>query len=78
MESDCYAVLWSATTLRPYTEGTRFIARTDYEALTWLILLIKTSERFKRLRLRLTEFDVALQFRPGRLNQVHDTLSCGM
>ena len=36
-ERECYAVVWATLTLRPYIEGTRFVIRTDHNALRWMM-----------------------------------------
>ena len=36
-ERECFAVVWALLTLRPYLEGTRFLVRTDHNALKWLM-----------------------------------------
>ena len=74
-ERECYSVVWSVTTLRPYIEGTKFTIRTDHDALRWLMTLTESTGRLTRWRLRLSEFDFVIQYRPGRVHQVPDALS---
>ena len=74
-ERECYSVVWAITTLRPYIEGQKFVARTDHDALRWLLTLSDPSGRLMRWGLRLSEFDFEIQYRPGRVHQVPDALS---
>ena len=74
-ERECYSVVWSVTTLRPYIEGTRFTIRTDHDSLRWLMSLTESTGRLTRWRLRLSEFDFVIQYRPGRVHQIPDALS---
>ena len=74
-ERECYSVVWSVTTLRPYVEGTKFSIRTDHDALRWLMSLTESTGRLTRWRLRLSEFDFDIEYRPGRVHQVPDALS---
>ena len=43
-ERECYAVVWAVRILRPYVEGTKLTIRTDYDALSWLMSLMESSE----------------------------------
>ena len=68
-------MVWAITTLRPYIEGQKFVVRTAHDALRWLLTLSDPSGRLMRWRLRLSEFDFEIQYRPGRVQQVPDALS---
>ena len=74
-ERECFWVVWAVTTLRPYIEGLKFTIRTDHDALRWLMTLTDSSGRLMRWRLRLSEFDFTITYRPGRVHQVPDALS---
>ena len=74
-ELECYSVVWAVTTLRPYIEGETFTVRKDHDALRWLMTLTDSSQRLMRWRLRLSEFDFTIQYRPAIVNQVPDALS---
>ena len=73
-ERECYAVVWATLTLRPYIEGTRFVVRTDHNALRWILTTNDPQRRLMRWRLRLVEFDFEIVYRPGRVHQVPDAL----
>ena len=74
-ERECYSVVWAVTTLRPYIERETFTVRTEHDALRWLMTLTDSSGRLMRWRLRLSEFDFTIQYRPGIIHQVPDALS---
>ena len=74
-ERECLAVVWAATMLRPYVEGSHFQIRTDHNALRWMMTLNDPQGRLMRWRLRLMEFDYEVVYRPGRVHQVPDALS---
>ena len=74
-ERECFSVVWDITTLRPYLEGTKFTVRTDDDALRWMLTLTEPSGILMRWRLRLSEFDFKIVYRPGRVHQVPDALS---
>ena len=74
-ERECLAVVWSVTSLRPYIEGQTIRVRTDHDSLKWLMSLDDPSGRLARWRLRLSEFDLRIEYRPGRKHQVPDALS---
>ena len=74
-ERECYYVIWSVTTLCSYTEGLTFTVRTDHNALSWLMTISDSTGRLMRWRLRLTELDFTVKYRPGLVHQVPDGLS---
>ena len=76
-ERECLAVFLAVTTLRPYLERTRFIVHTDYQALRWLLNLTEgdTTGRLARWRLRLSEYDLEVQYKKGTKNSLADALS---
>ena len=74
-ERECYAVVWEITSLRTYIEGAHFTVRTDHDPLRSLMRLKESSCRLTRWRLRLSEFDFTIEYRPGRVHRVLDALS---
>ncbi|CAN8073881.1 unnamed protein product [Agarophyton chilense] len=74
-EKECLATVWSVLTLRPYLEGTRFAIRTDHDSLRWLLNITDASSRLARWRLRLSEYDYEITYRPGIKHQAADALS---
>jgi hypothetical protein len=74
-EKECLAMVWAILLLRPYLERQRFTIRTDQVALKWLLSLKDPSGSLARWRLRLSEFDFTIQYRPGIKNSLADGCS---
>ena len=74
-ERECYSVVWSVATLRPYIEGLKFTVRTDHDAFGWLMKISDSTGRLMRWRLRLSEFDFTVKYSPVLVSQVPDALS---
>ena len=73
-ERECYSVVWAVNTLRPYLEDETFTVRTYQGAQRWLMTLTDSSGRLMRWRLRLSEFDFTIEYRPGIVHRVPDAL----
>ena len=63
-ERECYAVVWETLTLRPYIKGTKFVVRTDHNALRWMMATNDPQGRLMRWRVRLMEFYYEIVYRP--------------
>ena len=74
-EKECLAVVWIILTLRPFLYWNTFDLRTDHEALLWSLTLADSSGRLARWRLRLSEYDYDIQYRPGIKHQLADGVS---
>ena len=74
-EKECLAIVWSVLTLRPYLYGQQFTIRTDHEPLRWILNIVDVSGRLARWRLRLSEYDFIVEYRPGRKNNLADGMS---
>ena len=74
-EKECLAVVWGCQILRPYLEGERFTVYTDHQALKWLLGASNVSGRLARWRIRLSEFDLALDYKKGKKNTIADAIS---
>jgi len=61
-----FCVVWANTLLRLYIEGTRFLVRCDHKALKWILATTSfTNNRLNRWRIRLSEFDCDVEYKPG-------------
>lgn len=69
------AVLWAVDHFRPYVWGRRFTLISDCSTLTWLFKSRDLSFKLNRWALRLIEYDMDLQWRPGTRHQLPDALS---
>ena len=62
-------------TLRPYLLGVEFDLNTDHSLLRWLMNITDPSVRLLRWRLRLSEFDFAINYKKGSRNLHADAMS---
>jgi hypothetical protein len=74
-EEEMLAVIWATKQFRCYLYGKRFTVRTDHSALTYLHKFTGNNSRLLRWSLRLTEFEIDLQHRPGTQIRHVDALS---
>lgn len=75
IEKELFGVVWAVEHFRPYVYGTRFTVFTDHKPLLGLHKHKDPSSRLLRLYLKLSEFDITLEYKPGNYNQVADGLS---
>ena len=68
------AVLRAIQHRRPYLWGRKFVLITDFSALMWLFKSQALSSKLHRWALRLMEYDMDLQWRPGADHQLTDPL----
>jgi len=59
----------------PILDGRPFIAKTDHRALQWLQTQARLSKRQAGWIQRLQEFDMTIEYAPGKSNHVADALS---
>ena len=71
------ALIWGMEHFEPYLSGREFMARTDHNALTWLIKnnFKQPKGQVARWLERLAEFHFSIEHRPGRLHENADGLS---
>jgi len=74
-EIEAHGVVWAVTYLRSYLEGTHFIVRCDHSALRGIFMGKSPSQRLNRWRIRLAEYDIEVQHRPGKDHKVADAVS---
>lgn len=76
-ERECLAVLLSIENFRHFIEGHRFIVQTDAMSLTFLqtMSIESKSPRIARWALKLSKYDVELQYKKGSDNISADALS---
>ena len=74
-EKECLALLFAIKKLRPYLEGYKFVAITDYSALTWLKNRKEPTGRLARWVLEMQQWDFEIVHKRGALNHVPDALS---
>ena len=74
-ERECLGVVWSVLKLRHFPDGHRFLIRTDHQALSWIYSSTDSSGRLMRWRLRLSEYTLDMQYKPGASHHAPDFLS---
>ena len=73
-EREIMAVLWAIKQHRPYLWGKRCVLITDCSDITWLFTSQTLSTKLHRWALRLMEYDMNVQWRPGVNHQLPDAL----
>jgi RNase H-like domain found in reverse transcriptase len=75
-EREALAVVWAIKLARPYVERTKFVVRTDHQALRWLFASShENNSRLVRWRLCLAEYEFTVDDKPGAVHKVPDALS---
>lgn len=75
-ERELLAIVWSTNYFRPYLYGTKFEILSDHQPLRWLFAKSqgKMSPRLHRWLIKLSEFNVTINYIKGKENQVADIL----
>ena len=66
---ECLAVFWAVDKFASYLQARPFTLITDCSALTWLFKSQVLSAKYHRWALRLMQYDMELQWRPGTKHQ---------
>lgn len=74
-EKELLAVIFATNKFRSYIEGTRCKVITDHAALLWLLKIQNPSGRLARWAIQLSQYDMEVIHRKGKLNIIPDTLS---
>ena len=74
-DRECLAVFWAVDKFASYLQARPFTLNTDCSALTWLFKSQALSTKYHRWALRLMQYDMDLQWRPGTKHQFADALS---
>jgi hypothetical protein len=64
-EAEMLALVWATKHFRCYLYGTKFVARTDHSALTYLRNFADSHSRLMRWSSKLSELDFVVEYRPG-------------
>jgi RNase H-like domain found in reverse transcriptase len=75
VELECQAVVMGLLHFKPYIWGVHTTVITDAAALKWLLALQDGNGKLMRWALRIQEFDITVQHRPGLKNGNADGLS---
>lgn len=74
-ERECMGVLWGVDHFKPYLSGRSFKLITDCSALTWLFRSRELCPKLHRWALRLSEYDMELEWKEGAQHVLPDALS---
>ncbi|KAJ8712243.1 hypothetical protein PYW07_005085 [Mythimna separata] len=74
-EREALAVVWALDKFRGYVEGAKVRVATDHQPLKWLLSLKTPSGRLARWAMKLQSFNLDIEYTPGKINVVADTMS---
>lgn len=74
-EREALAVVWALDKFRGYIEGAQTRVATDHQPLKWLLSLKTPSGRLARWAMKIQCYNLDIEYTPGRVNLVADTLS---
>ena len=75
IEKELFAIVFYVHHFRPYLYGQKFILVTDHRPLVWLYSIKDPVSRLARWRIKLSEYDYEIVYKPGRVNSNADALS---
>ena len=75
IDRKCLAALWAIDKFASYLQARSFTLIMDCSTLTWLLKTQTLSAKYHRCALRLMQYDMELQWRPGIRHQFSDALS---
>lgn len=75
IEKELLAIVWATKYFRPYLFGRKFKIMTDHRPLQWVMNIKEPNSRLTRWRLRLSEYDFTVIYKPGKSNTNADALS---
>lgn len=74
-EREALAVVWAVEKFRGYIDGHPVQVISDHQPLKWLFSLKSPSGRLIRWAMKLQNFDLRVDYTPGKANVIADTLS---
>ena len=74
-EREALAIVWATKHFRPYLEGNKILIRSDCKALEWMRNAKDVTGRLARWAMKLSAFQIEIQYRPGKTNANADSLS---
>ncbi len=72
---EALAIVWCVEQCRHYLMGSKFIIRTDHNALKWLMTVKDQNSKLMRWALSLMEYEFEIKHIKGKTNVVADALS---
>ncbi|XP_037866490.1 uncharacterized protein LOC119628437 [Bombyx mori] len=74
-EREALAVVWAVERFRGYIDGHQVHVRSDHQPLKWLFSVKSPSGRLVRWAMKLQAYDLQIEYTPGKVNVIADTLS---
>ena len=74
-EKELLAIVWAVQHFRPYLYGRKFTLVTDHRPLIWLHNLKDPISRMARWKIKLSEYEYEIVYKPGSANINADALS---
>lgn len=75
IEKELLAIVFCKKTFRPYLYERKFTLVTDHKPLVWLNGLKDPISRLGRWKIKLSEYDYEIKYKPGKINSNADALS---
>ena len=75
IDKEAYAIVHAVKHFYPYLHGRRFQVLSDHKPLRELLRKKETSAKLARWALCLQDYDIAIDYRAGKVNQNADSLS---
>lgn len=75
IEKELLAIVWATKYFRPYLFGRTFKIVTDHRPLQWVMNIKEPNSRLTRWRLKLSEYNFTVVYKPGKSNTNADALS---
>jgi hypothetical protein len=75
IERELLAMVWAVKYYRHYLYGQKIVLQTDHAPLKWLTTHKDHSSRLIRWALQLQEYDITIDYKPGKTNKNADALS---
>lgn len=75
IEKECLAIVYLVSHFRHYLYGRPFTVITDHKPLVWLDSIKDPSSRLWKWKLKLSEYEFNINYKPGKINNNADALS---
>ena len=75
IEQELEAIRWAVSVFRNFILGVPFVLHTDHRPLVYMANMTKCNSRIMRTFHELSEYDFLVKYRPGKINNIADTLS---
>lgn len=74
-EREALAIVWACAKFRGYIDGAEVHLMTDHQPLKWLMTMKSPSGRLARWALQIQQYNIKIEYTPGKSNSLADMLS---